>query len=160
MTTRHSDQHSGTTIKHALSIIINYQQGGHHTSSQLARQRLRPVTGVPGLSPWQRLHQTSPINQAHITWRTYTRNLIIQETNLTRPQGDDRTPRGDHTCPTSTHKNALHWHQLNFFNHWLDIATRPGRWKSPGMGTGVGRYTAATAHQWAAILIKYNLSPV
>ena len=65
-TTRHSDQHSGTAVKHALSTI-NYQPGGPHTSSQLARQRLRPVTGAPEISLRQRLHQTSPNNQAHIT---------------------------------------------------------------------------------------------
>ena len=85
-TTRHFDQHSGTAVKHALSII-NYQQGGPHTSSQLTRQRLRPVTGAPGISLQQRLHQTSPINQAHITWRTYIRNFIHTQAWLNTPTG-------------------------------------------------------------------------
>ena len=45
------------------------------------------MTGAPGISLWQRLHQTSPINQAHITWRTYTRNFNHTQACPNTPEG-------------------------------------------------------------------------
>ena len=123
-----SDQHSGTAVKHALSII-NYPI----IKEDLIRHPNSPFSDyarwqVPQEAPYGRGYIRPAwlirptLLDGHIQW-----TLIIHEPDLTRPQGDDRTPTGDHTRPTGAHKNALHWHQLNFFNHWLDIATRPGR---------------------------------